>query len=241
MDVSIILPVVNETYSLRKTVEIIQETSREYVKEYIIVICRFTPQDSIEVIKTLETDLPGLIIVHKQSLPYLGGAIREAFDLVKGTHLILMASDLETDPWLVKQLINEELLFPNGIVTASRWISGGSFKGYSKLKFILNWIFQRILSSIYFTNLTDMTYAFRIMPSNLIKKIKWEEFRHPFLLETLIKPLRLKVPIKELPAKWQARTEGESQNTFFRNFAYLKIAIKTRFYRANDILKNLED
>ena len=84
-----------------------------------------------------------------------------------------------------------------------------------------------------------MTYAYRIMPSNIVKQINWEELRHPFLLETLIKPLRLKVPIKELPAKWQARTEGESQNTFIRNFAYLKIAIKTRFYRPNDILKNL--
>ena len=85
-----------------------------------------------------------------------------------------------------------------------------------------------------------MTYAFRIMPTNLVKKIIWEEMRHPFLLETLIKPLRLGVKIKEIPANWTSRTEGESQNTFLRNFEYLRIALKTRFYSRDKIIKNFK-
>ncbi len=238
MNVSVILPVVNETYSLYKTVEIIQESSSKYIKEYIIVICKFTSKESLTIIDTLRKDYPDLIILHKQKLPYLGGALREAFELVKASHLILMASDLETDPHLVSSLINEELNMKNGIVTASRWIKGGSFLGYSKMKLVLNFIFQKILSLIYFSKLTDMTYAYRIMPTKLIQNIKWEELRHPFLLETLLKPLVLGVKIKEIPAKWEARSEGESQNTFIRTFEYLRIAFKTRLYRKNDILRN---
>jgi len=238
MDVSVILPVINETYSLYKTVEVIQESSSKYIKEYIIVICKFTSKESLNVIETLGKDFPNLIRVHKQKLPYLGGALREAFELVKGSHLILMASDLETDPDLVSLFISEELKMKNGIVTASRWIRGGSFLGYSKMKLVLNFLFQKLLSIIYFSKLTDMTYAYRIMPTKLMQNIKWEELRHPFLLETLLKPLVLGIKIKEIPAKWEARSEGESQNTLIRTFEYLRIAFKTRLYRKDDILRN---
>ena len=149
-----------------------------------------------------------------------------------------MASDLETDPHLVSLFISEELKMKNGIVTASRWIRGGSFLGYSKMKLVLNFLFQKLLSIIYFSQLTDMTYAYRIMPTKLMQNIKWEELRHPFLLETLLKPLVLGIKIKEIPAKWEARSEGESQNTLIRTFEYLRIAFKTRLYRKVDILRN---
>ena len=55
-----------------------------------------------------------------------------------------------------------------------------------------------MLRCIFLTKLSDMTYGFRIFPSNLIKEIKWQELKHPFLLETiflsefLIKTLKAK-------------------------------------------------
>ena len=240
MNVSVILPVINETYSLRKTINTINQSSKIYIKEYLIIICKKTKNESIREIQNLKEIYGDLIIIYLQKKPYLGGALREGFDLASGSHIILMASDLETDPELVSDLISYEKENPDGIVTASRWLKGGSFTGYSKIKFVLNYIFQKILSFIYGSNLTDMTYAFRIMPANLVKKIIWEEMRHPFLLETLIKPLRLGVKIKEIPANWTSRTEGESQNTFLRNFEYLRIALKTRFYSRDKIIKNFK-
>jgi hypothetical protein len=62
-----------------------------------------------------------------------------------------------------------------------------------------------------------------------IQAVKWEELRHPFLFESLIKPLRLGVPVFEIPGIWKARTEGESQNTFARNFSYVTVGLRTRF------------
>ncbi len=239
MNVSVILPVVNETYSLRKTINIINQSSKRYIKEYLIIICKKTKNESIREIQALKEIYGDLIVIHMQQKPYLGGALREGFDLASGSHIILMASDLETDPNLVNVLISFEKENLDGIITASRWLKGGSFSGYSKTKFVFNYVFQKILSLIYGSNLTDMTYAFRIMPTTLVKNIIWEEMRHPFLLETIIKPLRLGIKIKEIPANWKSRTEGESQNTFLRNFEYLRIALRTRFYSRDKIIKNL--
>jgi hypothetical protein len=90
---------------------------------------------------------------------------------------------------------------------------------------------------MYGTRLSDMTYAFRIMPTRLVQSIRWEELRHPFLFETMIKPLRLGVPVVEIPAAWKARHEGESQNTFFRNFVYFRTGLKSRFARKSSLLR----
>ena len=235
--VSVILPVMNETISLRKTVEIILGDAKDSITELLIVVCDRTTPEALSTVNQLRQELGFIVVVHHQTLPFLGGALREAFDLARGSHLILMASDLETDPSLVNTLIVEERKAPNGMVTASRWIKGGSFEGYSAAKWLLNWVFQRALSILYGTRLTDMTYAYRIMPTRLAQAIQWEELRHPFLLETMIKPLRLGVPVKEIPATWKARVEGESQNTFMRNFVYFRIGLKTRFANQQDLLR----
>jgi hypothetical protein len=122
-------------------------------------------------------------------------------------------------------------------VATSRWISGGAFHGYSPIKLLCNWIFQRFFSGLYGTHLTDMTYGYRILPTKLVQAIQWEELRHPFNLETVVKPLRLGVRVTEIPSVWYPRVEGESQNPFFRNFAYFRIGLKTRFARKARILK----
>jgi hypothetical protein len=67
--------------------------------------------------------------------------------------------------------------------------------------------------------------------------IQWDEFKHPFLLESLLKPLRLGVKTIEIPAIWRPRKEGESQNTFLGNFPYLAVGVRIRLMSRASILK----
>lgn len=222
-----------------KTIEIIEGDCTSDVKEYLIVVCNKTTRESIKVCERLHDQDPERFILHYQKLPFLGGAIREAFALAQGSHVIMMASDLETDPNDVKQLIAMAKDKPSAIITASRWLKGGDFIGYNKLKLMLNFIFQKFFSIIFATRLSDMTYGYRIFPTRLVKSIVWEELRHPFLFETLIKPLHLGVKVYEIPSRWSARVEGKSQNTFMRNFAYFKTGLYVRFCPRDKILKPL--
>lgn len=237
--VTIVLPVMNESVSLRQTVDVIlQDVPRECIQEILIVVCEKTTAPAMAAVAELQQQHGGLVVVHHQQLPFLGGAVREAFDRSHGSHVIMMASDLETDPKDVRVLIEQARKNPGGIVTASRWQNAGHFEGYSKIKLACNWLFQRFFSILYGTRLTDMTFAYRIFPTKLVQAIQWEELRHPFLFETLVKPLRLGVPVTEIPSVWRARTEGESQNPFFRNFAYFKTGLRTRFASRRSILKS---
>jgi glycosyltransferase involved in cell wall biosynthesis len=237
--VTIILPVMNETVSLRQTVEVIlRDTPKECIQELLIVVCQKTTEEAMAAIAGLQKQQGALVVVLHQQQPFLGGAVREAFDRARGSHVIMMASDLETDPKDVRGLIEEARKNPGGIVTASRWQHAGQFQGYSKVKLVCNWLFQRFFSVLYGTQLTDMTFAYRIFPTKLVQAIQWEELRHPFLFETLVKPLRLGVRVTEIPSVWRARTEGESQNAFFRNFAYFKTGLRARFIPRRFILKS---
>jgi len=235
--VSIILPVVNETTSLEQTVEIIlRDVPRPLIRELLIVVCRRTTAASMRTVAGLQQRLGDLVVVVHQQLPYLGGALRDAFTVARGSHVIIMASDLETNPREVRALIAAEQRNPSGIVTTSRWMSGGAFHGYSRIKLVCNWVFQRFFALLYRTRLTDMTFGFRIFPTALVRSIQWEELRHSFNFESVIKPLRLGVAVTEIPSVWHPRVEGESQNPFSRNFEYFRIGLKVRFARQQTFL-----
>lgn len=235
MAVSVILPVIDETQSLRDTVEILLDENQNAISEILIIVCKKTTAAALAVCQELANSRPDLITVHEQSLPFLGGAMRDAFRLASGTHVVMMASDLETDPHTVRALIAKAALGYD-VVTATRWAGKGGFKGYQPLKYVLNWVFQRCFRLLYGTSLSDLTYGFRIFKTELVKKIAWEELRHPFLLETILKPLRLGARTLEIPTKWRSRQEGVSHNTFWQNFVYLRIAFRTRFRDRQQLL-----
>lgn len=238
--VSIILPTLNETFSFIQTVEIIlEECSPDDIGEFIAVVCERTEQESlrcIEKAKALSEEKGVPFKTLYQTLPYAGGAVRDGMMAASSSLTLFMSTDLETDPHAVKDLIKLGKQYPEDMITASRWLSGGSFKGYNPVKFMLNWLFQKMFSAFYGVKLTDMTFGFRLVPTALMQSIAWEELKHPFFLETCLKPIRLGVRIHEIPSAWVARKEGESQNSFFATFKYLKIAFKVKFERKKDLL-----
>jgi hypothetical protein len=234
---TIILPVINETFSLEETVRITLRDVKDRIDEILIVVCARTTPEAMEAVGRLSQNLGSIIRVHTQILPFLGGAVREAFDMARGSHVVMMASDLETDPNTLKSMLDSAELHPSAIVTASRWRVSKGFQGYSKVKLLCNWAFQRFFAVLYGVRLTDMTFAYRISPTKLVQSIRWEELRHAFLFETLVKPLRLGVEVIEIPSGWKARTEGESQNTFLLNFIYFRTGLRTRFASRKSILK----
>jgi len=231
--------VINETTSLQQTIEVIlRDVKRELIREFLIVVCKKTTPEAMATIAELQAELGELVVLLHQRLPFLGGALRDAFDAARGSHVIIMGSDLETNPNETHLLITEEQKNPSGIVTTSRWIRGGSFHGYSRVKLLCNWVFQRFFSLLYGTHLTDLTYGYRILPTKLVQAIQWEEVRHPFNLESVVKPLRLGVPVTEIPSVWHPRIEGESQNPFFRNFEYFRIGFRARFAAKRKFWRN---
>jgi glycosyltransferase involved in cell wall biosynthesis len=233
--VSVVMPVMDETVSLRRTVQIVMdENPHEDIHEIICVVSRFTAAKSLEICRELEAAYPGVVWMRQQNRPHLGGAVQDAFEWAAGTHILLMASDLETDPHAVKTLIATAREGWD-IVAATRWTKRGGFDGYNPVKLVANWAFQRTIGILYRTQLTDLTYAFRIWRAEVLRGHAWEELRHPFLLECLLRPLLMDATATEIPGRWVARTEGESRSPFWRTFLYFRIALKLWFRGRNKL------
>ncbi len=227
--VAVILPVVTETSSLDETARILKETCDGDIAEVLVVVCERTTPESLARCEDLRSFFGERVRIHHQTLPYLGGAMREAFDLATASHVLMMASDLETDPAIAPALIDAARARPDAIVTASRWASGGGFSGYGALRVALNWAFQRLTSLVYAVRLTDATFGYRLLPTSLVQSIEWEGLRHDFLLETVLKPVRLGVEVVEVPTRWTPRPEGESQNSLATQARYVPTLVRNRF------------
>lgn len=219
----------NETESLHKTIRIVVAENAPSIHEILIVVSpKYTTAESRAVVANLQQRYAMIRVVEQQK-PFLGGALQDAFEVATGTHLLLMASDLETNPSHVKHLITRMRGNDVDIVATTRWSKRGGFSGYNPVKWLLNWVFQKMVAVLYGARLTDLTFGFRLYRREALAGFHWTELRHPFLLECILKPLRAGFRVTEIASDWSARTEGVSQNTFFANFAYVKTAWRIRF------------
>jgi hypothetical protein len=237
--VSIIIPAINETYLLRKTVDIIFGTCEsEDIAEIIIVLCSETTVECVDTAEEIISEYSSRpVIIYFQKEPFLAAAYKEPFMFAVGSHIIIMSADMETDPYLIKDLIEKQKRYPEAVILASRWMKGGSFDGYNKVKLICNYIFQKMISVLFISRLSDLTCGYKSLPASLAKSIEWQEIKHPIFLEMSLKPLRLGVEMYEIPYNWKARTQGKSQNSFFQNFRYFKTLFASRFIKKSRILK----
>ena len=64
-----------------------------------------TLPESRKAVEEIARAHPRLVTHRDQVRPFLGGAMRDAFEWARGTHVLMMASDLETDPHCVKDMI----------------------------------------------------------------------------------------------------------------------------------------
>ena len=80
----------------------------------------------------------------------------------------IMSGDLETEPEAVERMFQKMKETGADVVIGSRWDKGGGFQNYDRIKYVLNWIFQKMFKVIYWTHINDLTYGFKILRKHVI-------------------------------------------------------------------------
>lgn len=236
---TIIIPVIRETDLLEQVVGTILETcAPSDLEEFIIVVHpEYTAKESFASIEKmrLRCEEAGVAYqVLKQKRPGMGGAMRDALDIAKGSHTVIQNADMALDPCIMAKMIDCAKDTPTTIISASRYIEKGSIeKGYKKLKLIWNRLAQVYCAVLYQSRLTDFTYAYRICPTAYYHAVNWEELKHPFALEGTLKFLRLHLPFYEIPGK----QIGGTQSGYKETMLYLPVSLRIRFMNRKKILK----
>lgn len=226
IQLSVVVTVYSETFSIIETVERLLENDRGYIREILIVISPRSSKESFRICEALAATHPSVTLHVQETNPGLGWAYREGMEVAKGNYVGLMSGDLETEPEAIDRMVRKiEETACDGVI-ANRWLPRNGFQNYDKLKLVLNWLFQRIFKTLYATSLGDLTYGFKILKREIAKGILWEGTLHEIAIETTLKPLKSGYYLEQVPSVWIGRTEGESKNTFARNFRYVWVALK---------------
>jgi hypothetical protein len=223
--ISVVLPVYSETDTVRAIVVWLRETLGTQLEEVLIVLSPYSRGESRALCEALRREDARVRLFVQEVNPGLGNAVREGLARTRGNLVLLMDADGEMEIETVLHFLAQMAAGPRGLVVASRWMPGGGFSGYARLKYCLNWLFQQTFRLLFRTSLTDLTYGFKLMRGELARGIEWEGTLHEIACETTLKPIRLGVPVTQVPSKWTARKQGASKNTFLRNFRYLSMAL----------------
>ena len=222
--VSIILPILNEINSLKKTLKVLDKINVN--KEFLIIYSNKITEINIKKqIFKLKTKYKN-IRFQPQKRPFVGGAIDLGIRLSKKKYIVIMASDLETNPYELENMINISKNNPNHIISADRWIGQKGFSNYGIIKFLANFFFQKLIRFFFRYEILDFTFAYRLYPRQALEKYKIEELRHGFALEILLNPIKKGFKVITLPAKWKKRVEGSSSITIKSYLSYLKVLLR---------------
>ena len=224
--ISVVLPVFSETGTIREVIRGLKEILGERLLEIIIVVSPRSGPDSRAVCEEQVKADPRIRMRMQQVNPGLGHGVREGYAATKGNWVLNIDSDGEMEIETVRRMLEKMDTGSYDLVLASRWMKGGGFSGYSRLKYGLNFIFQQVFRILFFTRVNDLTYGFKMMRGELARGIRWEGALHEIACETTMKPIKLGARACAVPSQWTARTSGESKNTFWRTFRYVGMALR---------------
>lgn len=226
---SVVMPVFSETDTVRDLCHWLRRELGERLLEIIIVVSPRSSDASQAVCRTLAEQDARIRVYVQQEDPGVGRAFREGYVRAQGNPILSMDSDGEMAVATIPLMLAEMERGNCGLVVGSRWMKGGGFVGYSRFKYWLNWGFQQIFRIMYWTKLHDLTYGFKLHRAEVLHGIGLEAIGQEIGCESTLKPIRVGVPVAEVPTVWTARSQGRSTNNFWRNFRYLGMALKILF------------
>ena len=212
MKLTIIIPVFNEKKTINHIVS--KVISVKNLKKEIIIVDDYSTDGTREIIRRMNSKYIKKKIFHTRNFGK-GGAIKSAQKYIKGDIVIIQDADLEYDPNDYKKLLKPFEKKNIQVVYGSRVLN--------KKKFLISkgfWVNFRVFANqvltIYsnlFNNqkLTDAHTCYKLVRSDLFKKIKLIENDFAFCPELTTKISNKKIPIIEIPISYNGRSYKEGK------------------------------
>lgn len=233
-DLSVIIPTYNEYENILQLVEIIKDKLPDGLFTEIIIVDDNSPDGTGRLIASyienaftklcsgiqqthenssnlaINTRESIVRLVRRENKSGLISAILQGIKSSTGKYILVMDADFSHPPETVPLLINELLRDPNSIVVASRYIRGGSIRGWPYKRLLLSRLAAKIaIHGLKLCNVRDPISGFFAFPRHIIENIRFDTYGYKLLLEILVKAQGVRV--KEIPYTFIDRKSGESK------------------------------
>ena len=207
---SIIIPLRNEYENLYQIERQFSENFKQ-VKHEVILVNDYSDDNTLLKAQEISNKNNNFITLNNSNKG-LGGAINLGIAKARGDYICIMMADFSDDLNDLKKyydLIHNKKL---DAVFGSRFIKGSKVLNYPKKKYILNRVFNFIVSIIFFNKFNDFTNAFKIYRSNVLKSflpLVSESFN--VFLEMPLKVISRGYSFDVISINWTGRKIGEAK------------------------------
>jgi dolichol-phosphate mannosyltransferase len=211
VDYSIIIPTYNESQNILRLIRSLEDCLPQNIPAEILVVDDNSPDGTGKIVEKFTKDSTTLTrVIHRQDKGGLVSAILDGIASSKGQYLIVMDADFSHPPETVPDIVKELNRDPGCIVVASRYVEGGSIKGWPfKRRLISSGAVRIARHGLKVHNVKDPMSGFFALPRLLMQNIRINSSGYKILLEILVKTRGTRV--KEIPYTFVDRKSGKSK------------------------------
>ncbi len=216
MDLSIVIPMFNESENVKATLNRIKETLVPFEGTYeIIAVNDGSLDNTFEILSNFAKQNGGLKVVSYPNNVGRGMALRKGFKESNGEIVVSIDSDLSYSPHYIVDFI-EVLNRESDIdfVLASPYMPGGGVQNVPALRLWISRWGNKILRLAMPNRIYTSTGIFRAYRRRVLDSLELESDGKEIHLEILSKAIALGYRAKEIPAVLTGRKKGRSKFKF---------------------------
>ena len=217
MDVTLVIPTLNEAGNIAEVVRRAHALLKELGVSYEILII---DGGSTDATCELARQAGAQCIEQNREQSSYGAALRAGFAHAQGQYIVTMDSDLSHEPEFIETLW--KLRDNHDIVIASRYVPGGS-ADMPRFRWLLSRILNVTFTSLLKIPVKDISSGFRLYRRRAIERMQCEANDFDVLEEILIKLYISGHSVGEVPFDYKPRREGKSHAKLIKfGMAYLR-------------------
>lgn len=216
MDLSIVIPMFNESENVENTINRINEVLSTFNGSYeIIAVNDGSTDNTLEILNRIASQNKKLKIISYPKNIGRGMALRKGFQESRGEIVVSIDADLSYDPKyiydFVETLKKEPLI---DLILASPYMPGGGVTDVPTHRLWISKLGNKILQFAMPNRIYTSTGIFRAYRKRVLDSLELESDGKEIHLEILSKALALGFKVKELPAVLTGRKRGLSKFKF---------------------------
>ncbi|MGB3057442.1 MAG: glycosyltransferase family 2 protein [Candidatus Omnitrophota bacterium] len=226
MKISILMPVYNELRTIADVLELVKAVPLE--KE-IIVVDDFSRDGTREFLKEKFGNGAGdtKVIYHDRNKGK-GAALRTALENATGEYIIVQDADMEYSPQDMVLLAKAAEETGAGAVYGSRFLK--TWRSTSFLHYSVNRFLTFLTNVLFGASLTDMETCYKMVRTDLLRKLDIKAKRFEFEPEVTAKLLKEGVKIREVPVFYRGRSYNEGKKIGWRDgLEAVQILVRLKF------------
>jgi dolichol-phosphate mannosyltransferase len=212
LSLSVVIPARNEAAGIGETVTVLASTlAAERISHEILVVDDASSDGTAAVVNEVSTHIPTVRCIRSHLPPGFGHAVRAGLDHYTGDAVAIFMADSSDSP---ADLVRYHRVLADGFDCAfgSRFIKGGSVRGYPLPKLIVNRVVNLAIRMMFRHGYNDTTNAFKAYRREVIDNIRPLLSNHFNLtVEMPLKAVTRGHTFQVVPITWTSRRQGESK------------------------------